>query len=68
MNVQTNEPTICSDKTTIQADDAKKNDFGTATDVLLITVPYQKRQVPSNNAIRNPWISISVSYTEYGTA
>ena len=50
-SVQTNDPTICSTKTTIQADAAKKNDFESAADFLLITALDQKNQGPSNHRI-----------------
>ena len=41
-SLQTNDPTICAAKTTIQADDAKKGDFDQATDFILTMMPTQK--------------------------
>ena len=48
-SVHTYDPTICSFKTTIQADVVKKYDFESATDFLLITEPAQKHQGHSNH-------------------
>ena len=41
-SLQTNDPTICSAKTTIKADSVKKDDFEMAADFILITAPPPK--------------------------
>lgn len=41
-SIQTSDPTICSAKTTIQADVTKKNNFESAADFILITAPELK--------------------------
>ena len=50
-SVQTNDPTIFSAKINIQAYAAKKNDFESVADFLLITAPSQKHPIPSNHRI-----------------
>ena len=64
-SVQTNDPTICSSRTTIQADSAKKNDFEYAKGFILITAPAQKHQGTSNHSILN--LSIKRGKVNIGT-
>ena len=49
-SIQTTDPTICSAKTTIMADMAKRNDFEEAADFMMITAPEPK---PSVKPIHN---------------
>ena len=50
-SIQTSDPTICSAKTAIQADQVKKNDFEEAADFLLITAPPPKANQPKHHRI-----------------
>ena len=43
-SIQTSDPTICSAKTTIQADPAKKDDFEAAADFIITVAPQPKPQ------------------------
>lgn len=43
-SIQTSDPTLCSAKTTIQADPAKKEDFETASDFIMTVAPAPKPQ------------------------
>ena len=50
-SIQSSDPTICSGKTTIQADAAKKGDFEEAADFLLTVCPAPKPQSQGNHRI-----------------
>ena len=52
-SIHTNDTTICSPRTTIQADAAKKIDFESTADFLLITTIDQKHQGLSNHRIQS---------------
>ena len=48
-SIESNDPTICSAKTTIKADNNMRNDFETAADFLIITAPVNKSNHNNNN-------------------
>ena len=50
-SIQSSDPTICSGKTTIQADPVKKGDFEEAADFLLTICPAPKPQSQGNHRI-----------------
>ena len=50
-SIQSSDPTICSGKTTIQANAAKKNNFEEAADCLLTICPAPKPQSQGNHRI-----------------
>ena len=54
-SIETADPTICSAKTAIQADNVKKNDFESAADFLLVTAPNAKTHHNDHNisGVRN---------------
>lgn len=48
-SIESNDPTICSAKTTIRADNNMRNDFENAADFLIITAPALKSNDNNNN-------------------
>ena len=50
-SIETPDPTICSAKTTIQADFNMKHDFESAADFLIVTAPTSRIQNNSNHNI-----------------
>ena len=50
-SIQTSDPTLCSAKTTIQADPAKKDDFESASDFIMTVAPAPKPQQGRNQRI-----------------
>ena len=50
-SIETSDPTVCSAKTTIQADGTMKNDFEAAADFLIVTAPVTKHQNNQNHNV-----------------